>query len=202
MATAQKLKLGPRDHGQPISYEDFQASETVEGYHYEIIDGKVYVSPLPNPPHMRLDKWLDQKLDHYCVLRPDVINLVYNKTRVFVPGRKRVTYPEPDVAAYQDYPLSAPFKAVRWRDVSPVLVAEVLSPDCLDKDLVRNVELYLQVLSIQEYWVVEGLEDPETRSLRVYRRRGKRWQIIDVACGETYTTKLLPGFKLIVDPRK
>jgi Uma2 family endonuclease len=201
MATAQKLLLRPRDHGRSIRYADFLASETVEGYHYELIDGKVYVSPQANPPHMRLDLWLLHKLDRYSAKHLEVINLVYNKTRVFVPGRKRITYPEPDIAAYHDFPLSAPFNAVRWRDVSPILVAEVLSPDCLDKDLVRNVELYLQVPSIQEYWVVEGLEDPDRPSLRVYRRRGNRWQIIDVAAGETYTTKLLPGFKLLIDPR-
>ena len=30
----------------------------------------------------------------------------------------------------------------------------------------------------------------------VYRRWGKRWRIIDLACRETYTTKLLPDFTL------
>jgi len=62
--------------------------------------------------------------------------------------------------------------------------------------------LYFQVPSIWEYWLVDGLEDAERPSLRVHRRRGKRWHIIDVAAGETYTTKLLPGFELMLDPRR
>jgi hypothetical protein len=37
----------------------------------------------------------------------------------------------------------------------------------------------------------------------VYRRRGKSWQrVIELAFGDTYTTKLLPGFRLVLDPRR
>jgi Uma2 family endonuclease len=202
MATAQKLKLRPSDHGRPISYDDFVASDSVEGYHYELIDGRVYVSPVPDLPHMRLDRWLYLKLELYSLERPDVINFVCYRSRIFVPRRRRVTCPEPDIAAFHDFPLDASFNEVQWQNVSPTLVAEVLSPDGLDKDLVRNFDLYLRVPSIQEYWVLDGLEDAEEPSLRVHRRRGKRWQIIDVATRLKYTTKLLPGFELVLNPRR
>ena len=43
------------------------------------------------------------------------------------PGAKGVTNPQPDLAAYRDFPLHLPFDQVRWQDVSPVLVVEVLS---------------------------------------------------------------------------
>jgi Uma2 family endonuclease len=89
-----------------------------------------------------------------------------------------------------------------WRDVSPLLVAEVVSPDNAEKDLVRNVELYLAVPSIKEYWILDPRDDPDRPTLRVYRRRGARWQKpIDLAFGDTYTTRLLPGFTLTVNPR-
>jgi Uma2 family endonuclease len=42
-----------------------------------------------------------------------------------------------------------------------VLVGEVVWEDDPDKDLVRNVELYLQVPSIREYWVLDPLPDSE-----------------------------------------
>ena len=32
--------------------------------------------------------------------------------------------------------------------------------------------------------------------------QGMKWKVIEMACGETYTTKLLPGFELILDPRQ
>jgi Uma2 family endonuclease len=202
MATAHRVRLGPEDHGRPISFEDFQIADTAEGYRYELIDGKIYVAAVPNPPHARLGKWLYDELSRYSSLRPDIINYVYFNAAVFVPGRKGVTCPQPDMSAYRDYPLRAPFNAVRWQEISPLLVAEVLSPDNVAKDLVRNVELYWQVPSIKEYWIVDGLPDAELPTLHVHRRGRKEWRVIEVPFGETYTTKLLPGFELIVDPRR
>jgi Uma2 family endonuclease len=200
MATIAPAKLGPADHGRSISFADFLASDVEPGFRYEIIDGRVYVAADPNLPHGRLDMWMYKILDRYSSLRPDVINFVYYRAVVVVPDRPAVTRPQPDVAAYHDFPLDLPIGEGRWDDVSPRLVVETLSRDSLDKDLVRNVELYWQVPSIREYWVVNGLHNPDEPSLRVYRRHGKRWRIIDVAFSETYTTKLLPGLELIVNP--
>ena len=160
------------------------------------------MAALPRLAHGVLDKWLSLRLDRYSDQRPDITNMVYNKVRILVPGRAAVTCPEPDLAAYRDFPLDLSEGDVDWEDVYPFLVVEILSPENVKKDLVRNVELYWQVPSIREYWVVDGLSDSNQPSLRVYRRRGKRWQIIDVAFGETYTTKLLPEFELLVDPRQ
>src|SRR4051794_2201530 len=127
MATV--MKLGPADHGRPMTLEEFEKGDYEEGYQYEIIDGKLYVSPLPNLPQGRLDRWLFKKLDRYSDGHLEVINFVYNKPRVPVPGRPGVTVPEPDVSAYRDFPLSEPFAEVQWEEVSPILVAEILSDD-------------------------------------------------------------------------
>lgn len=84
-----------------------------------------------------------------------------------------------------------------------MLVGEILSRDNPDKDLVRNVELYLRVPTIREYWVVDTRADPDRPTKQVYRRRGSRWQRpLEVAYGETYATKLLPGFEVLLDPRR
>src|SRR5262249_263951 len=117
------------------------------------------------------------------------------------PGRQRVTAPEPDVAAYCNFPLDHPLDSVRWQDVSPLLVVEVLSLDDPDKDLVRNVDLYLQVPSIKEYWLFDKRDNPERLRLEVRRRYGRRWRLLSFGAGDTYATKLLPDFTLIVDPR-
>jgi Uma2 family endonuclease len=200
MATV--LKIGPWDHGRPMTLEEFTAGDYEEGYQYELIDGKLYVSPQPNAPQGMVERWIFLALYLYSEAHPDVINYVHYKARVFVPGRPGVTNPEPDVAAYHGFPLDLPFREVRWQDYSPVLVVEVLSLDDPDKDLVRNVELYLEVPSIREYWIVDTRDDPEQPTMQVYRRRGRRWQRpIDVATGETYTTRLLPGFELTLAPR-
>jgi Uma2 family endonuclease len=74
---------------------------------------------------------------------------------------------------------------------------EILSIGSEAKDLVRNRELYLQVPSIREYWIVDPRQDADQPSLTVFRRRGARWQApLQVPPGGTYTTGLLPGFVL------
>ncbi len=199
MATV--TKLGPADHGRPMTLDEFTRGDYEEGYQYELIDGKLYVSPAPEAPQGRLFLWLFKKLDRYAEQHPEAINYVHPHARVFVSDRPGETVPEPDVTAYRDFPVDLPLSAIRWKDVSPVLVVEVLSEDDPDKDLVRNVELYLQVPTIKEYWVLDGRTNPNQPGLRVHRRHGKRWRVIDVAFGETYTTKLLPEFALTIDPR-
>lgn len=201
MATA--LKLGPKDHGRSIaSLDEFMSASYKEGYQYELIDGKLYATPQANLPENRNEEWLVDKVKEYARLRPDVINYVTNKARVFVHGRTRTTCPEPDLAAYRDYPLDADFRAVRWQEVEPILVGEVASIDDPDKDWVRNVRLYLRVPSIREYWLLDTRQDPNRPTMRVHRRQGRKWQRIDLSFGATYTTRLLPGFKLILDPRR
>jgi len=199
MATV--LKIGPADHGRPMTLDEFQNGDYEEGYQYELIDGKLYVSPLPEASQHWVEKWLLRKVEGYSEEHPEVVNYVANKARVFVPGRRGVTNPEPDLAAFRDYPLHQPIRTMRWRNVSPILVGEVLSIDDPDKDLVRNVELYLQVPTIKEYWVFDTREDPEHPSMRAYRRHGGKWRVLDLSYGETYTTRLLPGFALKIDPR-
>jgi hypothetical protein len=61
--------------------------------------------------------------------------------------------------------------------------------------------LHQQVPSIKEYWRLDGRDDPERPSLRVHRQFGGRWRVIDLGAGERYTTRLLPGVELIVNPR-
>ena len=196
------LKIGPADHGRPMTLEEFLAGDYTEGYKYELIEGKLHVAPLPNLPDNSVEDWIFFKLKLYSRERPEVINYATNKARVFVPEAEDVSAPEPDVAAYRGFPLELRFRRdLRWQDVSPVLVVEVLAQDDPDKDLVRNARLYFQVPSIKEYWVFDTRASAEQPTLHAHRRHGKKWSVKQVAYGDTYTTRLLPGFELLVDPR-
>lgn len=192
-----QLYLTPRDRGRPLSLEEFESARSLEGYHYELINGKLEVSPLPDLPHEELRDWLRDALNDYAKRHPDAINHVKAPARVFVPGRRPTTAPEPDVAAYHGFPLDLPRSQRRWQDHSPILVAEILSEDTADKDLVRNRRLYLRIPSIREYWILDPRQDADRPSLTIYRRWGRRWQNpIEVPAGAAYTTRLLPDFEL------
>jgi Uma2 family endonuclease len=197
------LKIGPKDHGCSITDDELRCAEFVGGYKYELIDGRLYVTYAPDLPGDWIEKWLFFKVHLYATQHSQVINYLTNKARIFVPGRKKPTIPEPDFAAYCDFPTYLPIEEIHWEDVSPFLVAEILSKKNAEKDLVRNVQLFLQVPSIKEYWILDPLNAPERPTLLVYRRRSTRWQnVIEIPYGEVYTTRLLPGFKLLVDPRQ
>ena len=195
-------KLGPANHGQPLTNEEFLAGDYQEGFKYELIDGRLYVAAAPNLRHDWVTEWVADMVKLYARACPEIFSYVSRHARVFVPGRPELTTPEPDIAAYCDIPSDPDLNEIRWENYSPILVVEVLSADDPDKDLVRNVELYRQVPSIKEYWILDNLTDGNRPSLRVYRRAGRRWRVLDFAFGETYTTRLLPGFSLVIDPRR
>jgi len=196
------LKVGPADHGRPVTLEEFESAQDEEGYSSELIDGRLYVSPLPELPHDRITHWILKILNDYSEVHPEVLNYVTGQARVPIPGRLRPSQAQPDVTAYHDFPLNLPIRSVEWRDISPILVVEIVSEDNLEKDLLRNVEIYECVPSIREYWIFNPLENPDHPTLRVHRKRRRTWQRpIEVPAGAVYKTKLLPGLELLVDPR-
>jgi Uma2 family endonuclease len=202
-AVKTQLYLTPADHGRLLGLEEFESADAQEGCRYELIRGRLEVSPVPTLPHERLLKWLARLLDDYTRQYPEVINEVFGPARVFVPDLEEgVTAPEPDLAGYHDFPSDLPCEEVNWRDVSPMVVVEVISADTADKDLTRNVPLYLRVPTVREYWIVDPRESHDRPSLLVYRRRGQSWQkLIRIKAGGTYTTRLLPGFTVVLNRR-
>jgi Uma2 family endonuclease len=147
-------------------------------------------------------QWLWWGLKQYQDSHADVVKHTTTGACVYLPNRRAVTAPQPDLALYRSFPLHRPICEIGWEDLSPALVAEVLSEADPDKDLVRNVALYLEVPSIKEYWVLDAREDADEPRMTVYRRRrGRAWRRIEVGPGERYTTRLLPGFELVLDTR-
>jgi Uma2 family endonuclease len=194
------LQLGPADHGRPMSFDEFVAGDYEGGYKYELIDGRLYVTPEARWEHDWVGMHILEALLDYRKQRSDVINYVSAHARVFVPGAERTTAPEPDIVAYQGFPLEkAPH--IDWQDASPIVVVEIATDDeAAEKDLDRNVELYLRVPSIQEYWAFDLRE--EQPILIVHRRENDAWHVLRFEPSETYTTELLPGFSLPVTPRR
>jgi Uma2 family endonuclease len=202
MSTAAiRVRLGPADHGRELTYEEFLAGNYQEGYNYELIDGRLYASPSPNYPHDWVQQHVSRVLTLYQALHPNIVQRISSRPRVFIPGRRKTTCPEPDFAVYKSCP---PGRDVDWQDISPTIVVEIISPDDPYKDYVRNVDLYQRVASIREYWVFDRCRDAHGPTLTVYHRASPRhkWKIDDYGPEDVYTTGLLPGFKLPVCPPK
>ena len=198
-----RLYLTPADHGRPLSWEEFASADAEEGYRYEMIGGRVEVSPQPNMPHDVVLMQLTRSLLVYSAQHDDILPYVSTHARVFLPDPPEgTTAPEPDLAGYtESFPEGTPIAETDWRKVSPAFVVEILSEDTEDKDLDRNRRLYLQVPSIQEYWIVNPRATADEPVMIVFPRRGRRWgRQRTVLWGATYTTPLLPGFSLVLVP--
>ena len=193
------LQLGPADHGKAISFEEYLAGDYEPGYHYEIIEGRLYVTPLPRFAHDWVEQYVVDRLKAYARNPSAAIRHVSNKARVFVPGVSNVTAPEPDIAGYRDS-LDSPY--ADWRDLSPLLVVEIVSGAEADKDFVRNVDLYGRVPSIAEYWIFDLRKDPSRPTLHVYRRQQDAWETELFPSTALYETPLLPEFALPVAPAR
>ena len=188
------LRFGPNDHGRAVTDEELEIADYRLGYDYEVIFGRLYVSPAPNPEHDVVEKHILFQLHQYQLQNPDIVGYVTDRARVFIASEEKTTAPEPDLAVYAKGPDDD------WRAVGPFIVGEVLRGEDIDKDLFRNVKLYLRVPSIQEYWVFDIRENPRRPTLLVHRRTRSGWDIHEVAASETYETPLLPGLKLVVSP--
>ena len=200
MIELKTLKIGPKSHGRPISEWEFDAANFTQGYKYEIIDGRIEVAAEPEPQEFGLEDWLEGQLKTYAKSMPDIMDKVARKARVYIPGRRRTTIPEPDIACYADFPHDRLFEDLSWHEISPILLIEVLVYGNPEKDLKRNVELYLRIPTVQEYWVLDGRIHAAKPSLIQHRRLGSRWVVRTYRTGTTFTTKMMPGFELVLDP--
>lgn len=190
------VRFGPRDHGQLVSDAELQTAEFRSGYDYEVISGRLYVSPAPDFEHDWIEKHVFGQVFLYSRQHPEVVAYVTDRARVFVPGTHKTTAPEPDLAVYATLP------TLDWRDTSPLIVGEVLRGEDVDKDLFRNVDLYLRVPSIQEYWVFDIRDDAKRPQLLVHRREIDHWNVMEFGPDAHYETPWLPGLKLKISPSR
>lgn len=192
--------VGPTDHGRSMTMQLWQRCREEPGYVYEIIDGALVVSPSPLPPH---DYWVQIILDHlrrYSAAHPAGLNWITERCDVVVPGRSGETRPQPDIAAFRDYPTPPP---ARWDDVCPHLVVEVISARRSEKDTKRNRHLYWLAEGIAEYWIVDPREDDQRPTLiTCVRRRGSaEWAESVTPFGKTFKSPTLRGLSVILGRR-
>lgn len=186
-------RFGPKSHGRLVTDDELEVAEYRPGYDYEVIFGRLFVSPAPNREHDVVEKHIYSQVYLYSVDHSDVVGCVTDRARVFVAGVEMTTVPEPDLAVYAE-------DLDDWRDGTPFIVGEVMRGTDIDKDLFRNVELYRRVPTIQEYWVFDVREEPRRPKLWVYRRVRNDWDIQEFPPDTIYQTPQLPGLKLRVSP--
>lgn len=122
-----------------------------DGNRYEVLDGTLFVTPLPAPAHQRIAFNLMHLLEPY-VIRHGLGTVLGPSAVVF--GDNEL---QPDVAVIPIGPHDLPRE---WKLVPrALLVIEVLSPTTRQRDLSLKRRGY-QRLGIPDYWVI----DPDERN--------------------------------------
>lgn len=189
------IEIGPEDAGRPLALPEWERARETPGYVYELIEGIIEVSPIPTPLHDHWVELLRIELERYRAGHPGVIGKISERCEVAVPSERGPTRPQPDLAVYCGFPKPPP---IRWDNVCPTIVIEVISDRRVAKDVSRNRELYFRTEGIAEYWIIDPREEPMAPSLIVLRREpgADSWLEHAVAFGDSFSTSSLPGLTL------
>lgn len=167
-----RIRIGPSDHGRPMTLEEFREAEEQEGYRYELARGVLEVTEVPSDDHGQVVDNLHESFSTYRRQHPGVIRRIGHgsDTRLLIPEWDSDR--NPDLAII--FP-EAP-KNQRGRQI-PGLVVEVLSPGrrARDRDYLEKREEYL-TRGVREYWIVDRFQRLLTVLIRREAEAGPTWE--------------------------
>jgi len=141
-------------YGREFTIEDLDRMPD-DGHRYELLDGTLIVSPAPGLPHQRVAVVLTHILELSC---PDEL-VVFPNVNVRLADASAL---EPDVVVARP-PDVAGARLLRV----PLLVAEILSPDSVLRDLNLKKAAY-ERFGVPSYWVIDpDLERPALRAFEL-----------------------------------
>lgn len=185
-------KIGPAQHGQPMTLAEFDHAEVQDGYRYELGHGVIVVSDVPNRRHLAQFTILRRQLAAYDLAHPGSIHTLAGggECKILVPSFESERHP--DLAVYLTPP---PDEEGLWSRWVPAIVIEIVSPGSEQRDYQEKREEYL-AFGVREYWIV----DADRREVLVLKRSAGRWRRSVIKPPNIYQTRLLPGFELACQP--
>ena len=173
MVTVTIADAWPR-HGQEFTIEDLDRMPD-DGHRYELLDGSLIVSPAPGLPHQRVAAVLIVLLELAC---PDDLVVFPNVNVRF----GALTALEPDAVVARSPGVSGP----RLVD-TPLLVAEILSPDSAMRDLNLKKAAY-ERFGVPSYWVIDpDLDQPSLQAFEL--ADGAYAEVAHVTGDEVFTAQ-------------
>jgi Uma2 family endonuclease len=141
-------------YGEEFTIDDLDQMPD-DGHRYELLDGTLIVSPAPGMPHQRVVAVLIHLLEQAC---PEEL-VVFPNVNVRLATRTAL---EPDLVVARPPGVSG----VRLAH-TPLLVAEILSPDSVLRDLSLKKAAY-ERFGVPSYWVVDpDLARPSLRAFEL-----------------------------------
>jgi Uma2 family endonuclease len=187
------IRIGPADHGRPMSLAEFECADVQAGYHYELSRGIITVSDVPSRLHLLLIMAIRDLLHVYKALNPGRIRIIAAGTacKLLVPAFESERHPDISIYLTEPPPID---DATLWRHWFPEIVIEVVSRSSRKRDYEEKPEEYLQ-LGAKEYWIVDG----QKKVMVVMKRVRNRWVETTITPPDIYRTRLLPGLEFSVE---
>lgn len=186
--------LPAREQGWPAqgewTYEDYEKLPD-DGRCYEIIEGVLYVTAVPNFDHQYSVGEIFTALRAYA--RENQLGIVISAPfEVYLPGVAQVVQPDVLFVASE----RVPQPGAAGLSGAPDLIVEVLSHATARTDRLVKFSAYERA-GVREYWLV----DPRTRSVEVYvlTEAGTYELASQYTSGEMITSTVLDGLVLPVD---
>ncbi|HXW15726.1 MAG TPA: Uma2 family endonuclease [Terriglobia bacterium] len=159
-----------------------------DGKRREIIDGDLYVTPLPIDRHQMILFNLTMAFGKFLEIHP-LGKLRFAPLDVIL-GEHDVLEPDLLIVLNEHQHILQD-----WVRGAPDLVIEILSPTTAARDRGIKLKAYARY-GVGEYWIV----DPALEVIEVYRMTPEGFHLAATAAkGDTTETPLLPGFSLAVD---
>lgn len=186
------IKLSPADDGRRMSLEDFEHAESEDGRCFELSRGVVTFMDVPNPPHLRQLISLRRSASVYDLANPGRIHAILAGLECKLLVDDLESERHPDLCLYLT-PMPDRDDSGIWREWIPEIVVEIVSLGSGLRDYEEKREEYLAI-GVKEYWIF----DFGKQEMHAFRRWGGQWRGKVLRPGDTFTTRLLPGFELPV----
>ena len=183
------VKIGPADHGRPVSLADFEHADVQEGYLYELSRRIISVVDVPKGRNALELNATRRQLVVYDVLHPGRIASILGGAdcKLLIKGLDSERHP--DVAIYLSPPSDVDSKNLRAEWI-PEIIVEIVSSSSRKRDYQEKAEEYVR-LGAKEYWIVVSRD----KVMVVTKRIRNRWAENRIEPPATYRTRLLPGLE-------
>ena len=162
-----------------------------DGWKYEVMKGRLYMTPAPAPHHQRVILRLSTQLMAFVDERKLGEVFIAPLDVILPNGLGTPVQPDIFFVAARD----AEMVGEKYVQGVPALIVEVLSPSNWLDDRRTKLEIYAEA-GVAEYWIV----DPRDRTIEVFALNEDRYDLHErFGDGETASSRLLDGFSVAVD---
>ena len=162
-------------------------------YHYELLDGKIYMTPPAGGPHSVAQGNLFGSLHRF--VQDNKLGRVYGSSAGYrLPSEKDVVEPDIAFVSNERHAAMPPMVQGQFLRVVPDLIIEVLSPSHEKNDLIRKRAVY-ETNGVREYWIVDP---PERQVRQLVLEEGRFHDQPIVEFGGSVESRVLPGFRIAV----